>query len=91
LSIGVEYKTVERRLDRMDRIYCSAECRAAFLFRFDVDDHKEMSGHDRMHELSFSYRAPATLTIVSTSSSTSSWSRPTFWPANFALLPHTSP
>jgi hypothetical protein len=51
LRIGVEFKTVERRLDR---IYCSAECRAAFLFRFDMDDHKEMSGHDRMHELSFS-------------------------------------
>ena len=51
MRIGVEFKTVERRLDRK---YCSAECRAAFLFRFDVDDHKEMSGHDRMHELSFS-------------------------------------
>ena len=51
LRIGVEFKTVEKGLDR---IYCSAECRAAFLFRFDMDDHKEMSGHDRMHELSFS-------------------------------------
>lgn len=49
--IGVEFKTVKKRLDR---IYCFAECRAAILFRFDVDDHKEMSGHDRMHELSFS-------------------------------------
>jgi hypothetical protein len=46
-------KLVEERLDRV-YIYCSAECRAAFLFRSDVDDHKEMSGHGRMHELSFS-------------------------------------
>jgi hypothetical protein len=52
LRIRVEFKTSGEAAGQ--NIYCSAECRAAFLFRFDVDDHKEMSGHDRMHELSFS-------------------------------------
>jgi hypothetical protein len=52
LRIRVEFKTSEEAAGQ--DIYCSAECRAAFLFRFDVNDHKEMSGHDRMHELSFS-------------------------------------
>jgi hypothetical protein len=52
LRIRVEFKTSGGAAGQ--GIYCSAECRAVFLFRSDVDDHKEMSGHCRMHELSFS-------------------------------------
>lgn len=35
-------------IEKLDRIYFCTECRTVFLFRSDVEDHREMSGHDDM-------------------------------------------
>jgi len=41
-------------MERLDRIYCCGKCKSVFLFKADVDDHKEMSGHADMSVLPFS-------------------------------------
>ena len=33
-------------MERLDRIYVCTKCNSVFLFRSDVEDHMEMSGHD---------------------------------------------
>jgi hypothetical protein len=33
-------------MERLDRIYVCTKCNSVFLFKSDVDDHREMSGHD---------------------------------------------
>ena len=35
-------------MERLDRIYLCAQCNAVFLFKSDVQDHKEMLGHDEV-------------------------------------------
>jgi hypothetical protein len=35
-------------IEKLDRIYLCAQCKAVFLFKSDVEDHKEMSGHGDM-------------------------------------------
>ncbi|MEM3095270.1 MAG: hypothetical protein QXX64_06500 [Nitrososphaera sp.] len=34
--------------ERLDRIYVCSQCRSVFLFKSDVEDHREMSGHVEM-------------------------------------------
>ena len=33
-------------MEKLDRLYLCTECKSVFLFKSDVEDHKEMSGHD---------------------------------------------
>lgn len=33
-------------MERLDRIYVCTRCNEVFLFKSDVEDHREMSGHD---------------------------------------------
>ena len=33
-------------MERLDRIYVCTRCNSVFLFKSDVDDHREMAGHD---------------------------------------------
>ena len=35
-------------MEKMDRIYLCAKCKPVFLFKSDVQDHKELSGHADM-------------------------------------------
>jgi hypothetical protein len=39
--------------EKLDRMYFCKECKSVFLFRSDVDDHREMSGHDSVSEQPF--------------------------------------
>ena len=41
-------------VEKLDRVYCCGQCRAVFLFKSDVDDHKETSGHCDIKEVPFS-------------------------------------
>jgi hypothetical protein len=43
-----------RLVERLDRIYCCNKCKSVFLFKADVDDHEQMSGHSDMNVLPFS-------------------------------------
>jgi len=40
-------------IEKLDRIYFCTECKSVFLFKSDVEDHREMSGHDGMKEQPF--------------------------------------
>jgi hypothetical protein len=33
-------------MEKLDRLYLCSQCKSVFLFKSDVEDHKEMSGHD---------------------------------------------
>jgi hypothetical protein len=40
--------------ERLDKVYCCTECKAAFLFMSDVADHQEIYGHrKKMYEMPF--------------------------------------
>jgi hypothetical protein len=41
-------------VEKLDRVYCCKRCSAVFLFKSDVDDHREMSGHGDVKEMPFS-------------------------------------
>ena len=41
-------------VEKLDRVYCCKQCRAVFLFKSDVNDHVEMSGHPDIQEVPFS-------------------------------------
>jgi hypothetical protein len=41
-----------RVVEKLDKIYCCAQCKAVFLFKSDVSEHEEMFvGHGTMKEL----------------------------------------
>jgi hypothetical protein len=33
-------------IEKLDRIYFCTVCKSVFLFKSDIEDHREMSGHD---------------------------------------------
>jgi hypothetical protein len=33
-------------VEKLDRIYVCTRCKSVFLFKSDIMDHREMSGHD---------------------------------------------
>ena len=35
-------------VEKLDRIYYCTVCKSVFLFKSDVEDHSEISGHDGM-------------------------------------------
>jgi len=40
-------------VEKLDRIYVCIRCRSVFLFKSDVEDHREMSGHGDMKMQTF--------------------------------------
>lgn len=40
-------------VEKLDRIYVCADCKSVFLFKSDIMDHKEMSGHDDVKAMPF--------------------------------------
>lgn len=40
-------------VEKLDRIYVCAYCKSVFLFKSDIMDHKEMSGHDDVKAMPF--------------------------------------
>ena len=35
-------------MEKLDRIYLCTQCKSVFLFKSDVEDHREISGHGDM-------------------------------------------
>jgi hypothetical protein len=40
-------------IEKIDRLFCCAECKVVFLFESDAIDHQAASGHPRMAEMPF--------------------------------------
>jgi hypothetical protein len=40
-------------MERLDRIYVCTKCKSVFLFKSDVVDHSEISGHNDVKTLPF--------------------------------------
>ena len=40
-------------VEKLDRIYFCAECKAVFLFKLDASDHEKASGHTQLCEMPF--------------------------------------
>ena len=38
-------------VEKLDRIYSCAECKAVFLFKLDASDHEKESGHTNLREM----------------------------------------
>ncbi|MEW6605300.1 MAG: hypothetical protein AB1351_11525 [Thermoproteota archaeon] len=40
-------------VEKLDRIYVCAYCKSIFLFKSDIMDHREISGHDDIEVMPF--------------------------------------
>ncbi|OLC23227.1 MAG: hypothetical protein AUJ08_02350 [Thaumarchaeota archaeon 13_1_40CM_3_50_5] len=38
-------------VEKLDRIYSCAECKAVFFFKLDASDHEKESGHTKLREM----------------------------------------
>lgn len=46
-----QQNAIERHVEKLDRVYVCNSCRVVFLFRSDVEDHGETTGHMQMSVL----------------------------------------
>jgi hypothetical protein len=40
-------------VDRLDKLYFCEECRAVFLFRSDIEEHQDVTGHRKSQAFPF--------------------------------------
>jgi hypothetical protein len=49
-ALRVSVLNPKLEIEKLDRIYVCAQCRSVLLFKSDVEDHSEMSGHGDVKE-----------------------------------------
>ena len=47
-----QQNAIERHVEKLDKVYVCNSCRVVILFRSDVEDHRETTGHMQMSVLS---------------------------------------
>lgn len=47
-ALRVSVLNPKLEVEKLDRIYVCVKCRSVFLFKSDVEDHREMLGHGDM-------------------------------------------